>query len=59
MANMKKRRGFGAEVMVWAIAVVFEFYARHNPHWQVGVIAFFLMFAAIGTTIYRRTLNSN
>jgi hypothetical protein len=58
MADMNKRRGFAVETLVWVVAVAFGFYARHHPHGQTGVVALFLMFAAIGTTIYRRALNS-
>ena len=57
MVGMNKRRGFAVETVVWVIAVAFGYYSRHTHDW--GVVAFFLMFAAICTTVYRRALNSD
>ena len=56
MASMKNRRRFAVEALVWVVAAAFGFYSQYAHHW--GVVALFLTFAAVATTIYRRALNS-
>src|SRR6185437_7462013 len=55
MAAMNKRRGFAVETVAWVVAIGFGYYSRHTRDW--GAIAFFLVVAAVTTTVFRRAMN--